>query len=160
MTYLLKSIISVLFILTTVSAQSVNKQMTKSSFKAVGAPNNPKVEIAWNRYYDWKEIGDICTRLSKNHPDLIKLSSIGRSVQGKDIYILTVTNFKKDKPENKPAMYIDGNIHSNEIQGSEVALYTAWYLAETYGKVQWITDLLDQKTFYIVPTINPDALQV
>ncbi|MBN1559597.1 peptidase M14, partial [candidate division KSB1 bacterium] len=42
-------------------------------------------------------------------------------------------------------------------QGSEVALYTAWYLAENYGRIEWITELLDSKTFYIVPTINPDA---
>ncbi len=58
---------------------------------------------------------------------------------------------------SKPAIYIDGNIHSNEIQGAEVSLYTAWYLAENYGQVDWITSLLDNKTFYIVPTINPDA---
>jgi hypothetical protein len=54
-------------------------------------------------------------------------------------------------------MYIDGNIHSNEIQGAEVALYTAWYLAENNQHVPWISDLLGHKTFYIVPTINPDA---
>ncbi len=54
-------------------------------------------------------------------------------------------------------MYIDGNIHSNEIQGAEVALYTAWFLAESYGSIDWITELLDTKTFYIVPSINPDA---
>jgi len=151
-------IISLVFLIClSVQAQSVKKQMTSSSFKAVGAPNNPKVEIAWNRYYDWKEIGDICQRLTKNFPDLVQFSSIGKSVQNRDMYLLTVTSFKSGKAENKPAMYIDGNIHSNEIQGSEVALYTAWFLAESYEKVQWITELLDQKTFYIVPTINPDA---
>ena len=138
-------------------AQSTNREMTKSSFKAIGAPNNPKVEIAWNRYYDWKEIGDICQRLTDAHPDLIQHSSIGKSVEKRAIHLLTVTNFKKGDANRKPAMYIDGNIHSNELQGAEVCLYTAWFLAENYGKVNWITGLLDNKTFYIVPTINPDA---
>jgi hypothetical protein len=138
-------------------AQTTNREMTKSSFKAIGAPNNPKVEIAWNRYYDWKEIGDICRRLTDAHPDLVLYSSIGKSFQDRAIHLLTVTNFKKGDANRKPAMYIDGNIHSNEIQGAEVSLYTAWFLAESYGKVQWITELLDNKTFYIVPTINPDA---
>ena len=78
-------------------------------------------------------------------------------MQGRDLYLLTVTNFKSGDPDRKPAMYIDGNIHSNEIQGAEVALYTAWYLAENYGHIDWITELLDRRTFYIVPTINPDA---
>jgi hypothetical protein len=54
-------------------------------------------------------------------------------------------------------MYIDGNIHSNEIQGSEFSLYTAWYLAEMADRVPAVDSLLDQYTLYIVPTINPDA---
>ncbi|WP_315814529.1 M14 family metallopeptidase [Paraflavitalea speifideaquila] len=54
-------------------------------------------------------------------------------------------------------MYIDGNIHSNEVQGSEFALYTAWYLTESFGDTKYIQELLADKTFYIVPTINPDA---
>jgi hypothetical protein len=135
----------------------VAQELTKSALKAMGAPNNPKVEIAWNRYYDHSGIGEICSKLAKAHPNLIQKSSIGTSVQGRELFLLTVTNFKKGDPENKPAMYIDGNIHSNEVQGSEVALYTAWYLAENYGAVEWITNLVDNKTFYIVPTINPDA---
>lgn len=131
--------------------------MTQSALKALGAPNHPKVEIAWNRYYDSKEIAQIGQRLAAAHPSLVRQGSIGKSVQGRELYVLTVSNFNKGDPDHKPAMYIDGNIHSNEIQGAEVALYTAWYLAENFGTVDWITELLDHKTFYIVPSINPDA---
>ncbi len=133
------------------------QELTASALKAMGAPNNPKVEVAWNRYYDNAGIGDICQRLADAYPNLVQKGAIGKSVQGRDIHLLTVTNFKKGDAARKPAMYIDGNIHSNEIQGSEVALYTAWYLAESYGRIDWITELLDHKTFYIVPSINPDA---
>ncbi len=91
------------------------------------------------------------------YPGLVKMESIGKSYQGRDIWALTITSFKNGRAESKPGFYIDGNIHSNEIQGSEVAMYTAWYLTENYGKVGFITDLLNDKVFYIVPTINPDA---
>jgi len=137
--------------------QRVEKEFTTSSFKALGAPNTPAVEIAWNRYYDWEEIGDICRRIARAYPDLARLSSIGESVQGKDIYLLTITNFDQGDSDRKPGMYIDGNIHSNELQGAEVSMYTAWFLTENYDEVDWIRDLLDHKVFYIVPTINPDA---
>lgn len=140
-----------------VDAQVVTEEFTSSALKAMGAPNDPQVEIAWNRYYDWQEIGEICQRLEKAFPELLDYGSIGRSVEGKTIHLLTVSNKKTGDPDGKPAMYIDGNIHSNEIQGAEVALYTAWYLVENYGRVDWITELVDTKTFYIVPTINPDA---
>jgi len=137
--------------------QSTKKDITISSLKAMGAANNPKVEVAWNRYYDWKEIGDICRRLQKMYPNLVKYGSIGKSVEGKEIHLLTVTNFEKGDADRKPGIYIDGNIHSNEIQGSEVALYTAWYLVENFSNITWIGELLNDRVFYIVPTINPDA---
>lgn len=146
-----------LILVNQVPAQSVTKDFITSSLKAMGAPNNPKVEIAWNRYYDWQEIGTICSRLAQAHPNLIHHGSIGKSVQNRELYLLTVTNFKKGDSDRKPAMYIDGNIHSNEIQGAEVALYTAWFLVESYGHIDWISELLDEKTCYIIPTINPDA---
>ena len=60
-------------------------------------------------------------------------------------------------PDYKPGYYIDGNIHSNEIQGAEMAMYSAWYLAEMYDENDFIHELLDDKVFYILPTINPDA---
>ncbi|MFH0991351.1 MAG: M14 family metallopeptidase [bacterium] len=135
----------------------VKKDVTESALKAMGAPNNPKVEVAWNRYYDTKQLYEIMKRIEKAYPKLAKVSSIGKSFQGKDMWMITVSNFEKGDVDKKPAMYIDGNIHSNEIQGSEVALYTAWYVTELYDKVEWIRNLLDEKTLYIVPTINPDA---
>jgi len=54
-------------------------------------------------------------------------------------------------------MYIDGNIHGNEVQGGEVVAYTAWYLCHQYGRLEKVTALLDDRVFYLVPTINPDA---
>jgi hypothetical protein len=126
-------------------------------FRAAGSPENPKVQIAWNRYYNHAGITEICKKLAGAHPDLIKVSSIGKSYQGREMWMLTVTDFKKGKPEEKPAFYMDGNIHSNEIQGTEMAMYTAWYLAESFTSVEFIKELLADKVFYIVPTINPDA---
>lgn len=132
-------------------------QDAASVFRASGSPENPKVPIAWNRYYTHEGITDLCKKISAAHPDLVKLSSIGKSYQGREMWLLTVTDFKKGKPEEKPAFYLDGNIHSNEIQGSEMALYTAWYLTESFKDIAFIQELLADRVFYIVPTINPDA---
>lgn len=126
-------------------------------FRAAGTPENPKVMVTWNRYYDYAGVTEIAKKLAAAHPNLVKLSSIGKSYEGKDLWLLTVTDFKSGKDTDKPAMYIDGNIHSNEIQGTEMALYTVWYLAEMHKDNAYIQELLKDKTFYIVPTINPDA---
>ncbi|WP_379086554.1 M14 family zinc carboxypeptidase [Pedobacter sp. UC225_65] len=133
-------------------------QQSANVLAAVGSPPNPKVTISWNRYNDYTAITDICKKLAAAHPTLVKLESMGKSFQGKDLWVMTITDTKIGTADKKPAMYIDGNIHSNEIQGSEFALYTAWYLVEMYAAGnKSIQSLLADKTFYIAPTINPDA---
>ena len=133
-------------------------QDSKNFLAAVGTPPNPKVQVSWNRYNDYTAITAICKKLAAAHPNLVKIESMGKSFQGKDLWVMTITDTKVGNADKKPAMYIDGNIHSNEIQGSEFALYTAWYLAEMYASGnKTIQSLLAEKTFYIAPTINPDA---
>ncbi|RYF97775.1 MAG: peptidase M14, partial [Chitinophagaceae bacterium] len=132
-------------------------QKADQIFKAAGSPANPKVAISWNKYYDHAGITEICKKIAAAHPDLVKLESIGKSFEGRDLWCLTITDSRKGKAELKPAMYIDGNIHSNEIQGAEFAMYTAWYLTESFADTKFIKELLADKTFYIVPSINPDG---
>tara|TARA_R110002072_G_scaffold151503_7_gene300960 strand:- start:2455 stop:4188 length:1734 start_codon:yes stop_codon:yes gene_type:complete len=126
-------------------------------FRAIGTPHEPKVEVSWNRYYTYDGVVDIMQKIVKAYPNLARLESIGKSYQGRDIWLLTISDFKTGDPDRKPAMYIDGNIHSNEIQGTEFSLYTAWYLTEMFDELDFINELLKDKTFYIAPTINPDA---
>lgn len=126
-------------------------------YGAAGTPGNPKVQASWNKYYTYKGVVDLCNNLAKAWPDLIKMETIGKSVQGRDIIVLTVSDRKAGDPDKKPAFWIDGNIHSIELQGTEMALYTAWYLCEMYNQNAFIKELLRDKTFYIAPTINPDA---
>lgn len=126
-------------------------------FRAIGTPHKPDVQVSWNRYYTYEGLVDIMQKIAKAHPNLARLESIGKSYEGRDIYLLTVSDFKTGDPDKKPAMYIDGNIHSNEIQGAEFSLYTAWYLTEMYEDLDFVKELLADKTFYINPTINPDA---
>ena len=126
-------------------------------FKAAGSPVNPKVVVSWNKYYDHAGITALFKRIAAAYPNLAKLESIGKSYQGKDIWCLVITDYTKGSPDDKPGMYIDGNIHSNEVQGSEFAMYTAWYLTESFNDTRFIRELLGDKVFYIVPTINPDA---
>jgi hypothetical protein len=135
---------------------SVSKAQEKF-FRAIGTPHEPKVEASWNRYNTYDGVVDIMEKIAKAYPKLARLESIGKSYEDRSIYMLTISDFNTGNPDEKPAMYIDGNIHSNEIQGAEFSLYTAWYLTEMFDDLEFINQLLKDKTFYIVPTINPDA---
>jgi hypothetical protein len=152
-TYLISIITSLLLILA-IPAQSQNEELFS---KAAGTPANPKVQLSWNKYYTNAGVTDICKKLAIAYPDLVTLESMGKSYQGREMFVMTISDKKSQNPSNKPGYWIDGNIHSSEMQGTEMALYTAWYLCEMYDQNAFIKQLLIDKVFYIAPTINPDG---
>lgn len=124
---------------------------------ALATPHvDSKHEIAWNRYYTPDEIESHMKALARAYPDIVKVRSIGKSGQGRDLLVATVTAPGSDH-KAKPAMWIDGSIHANELQASEVSLYSIWYLATYYGHNDRITEILDNYAFYIMPIVNPDS---
>lgn len=113
--------------------------------------------INWKRYYNHDELTEIYQKMVKRFPHLVKLVSTGKSRKGRDLWLLEITNFKTGSPESKPALYIDGAIHGNEVQGIICALYTAWYLLTRHGNDAYVTELMDTRSFYIKPAVNADA---
>lgn len=116
-----------------------------------------KIHLDFKHYYDYAELTQVLHDLASAYPQFTHLESMGKSLKGRDLWVLTVGNPKTGDLAKKPAMYIDGNTHGNEIQGGEVALYTIYYLLTRYGKDDYITKLLDTRMFYIAPSVNPDA---
>ncbi|MDZ4753648.1 MAG: M14 family metallopeptidase [Phycisphaerae bacterium] len=116
-----------------------------------------KVPIAFDRYYDHEELIALFHALAAAYPEFASMKQVSTSVRGEPIWVMTINNPRTGADTAKPAMWIDGNIHGNEIQAGEVVLYTAWYLLSAYGKVPALTDLLDHASFYLVPSMNPDG---
>jgi len=153
-----RKIVNCLLVLLTFSFVKISGQSYSDFyFQAVGTPMQPKVQVSWNRYYTNAGLEHIYRDIVRNWPQLARLESIGKSVGGLDIWVLTISDFSKGDPSRKPAIWVDGNIHGNEIQTSEMALYIAWYLTEMFPTNKFIQELLEQKTFYIAPSINPDG---
>ncbi len=116
-----------------------------------------EVSLSFDHFYDHAELTKALQALEKAYPQLATLQSIGKSFAGRDIWAIILNNPKTGPAERKPGYYIDGNIHGNEIQGTEVALYAAYYLLKNYGKTELATRLLDERSFYFIPTMNPDS---
>ena len=76
------------------------------------------VDIQFNRYYRYEELTRLLQDYVQRYPDLIHMESIGKSHEGRDIWLLTVTNFKTGQDHEKPAVWVDGNIHATELSGS------------------------------------------
>jgi len=117
------------------------------------------VDVRFDRFYKYDELTQILEAYAAGYPKLASLSSIGKSYEGRDLWCLTLTNEETGAPEDKPAMYIDGNIHAGEVTGSAVALYTIDYLLTNFGNDKNVDYLLNNRTFYILPRVNPDGAE-
>ena len=113
--------------------------------------------IAFNRFYDYDETTALLRKLAEAHADIMTLRSIGKSVEGRDLWVVTLTNPAAGPAERKAGMYIDANIHGNEVQGTEVCLYTISFLAENRSRIPKVRELVDRRVFYILPMVNPDG---
>lgn len=115
------------------------------------------VPLRFDYYYSYDMVIEALEKLHKAYPRLTKLDLVGKSEEGRSIFCMTVNNPKTGDENAKPGIYVDANIHGNEIQGAEVALYLLDYLLSKYGDNQEITRLVDKNCFYVVPVVNVDG---
>ena len=113
--------------------------------------------INWKQYYSYAEKTKIMQGLQKQYSQLADISSIGRSRMGREQWMLTITAKATGPADSKPAMWVDGAIHGNEINGITCSLYLAWYLLTRYDYDPYVKELVDRRTFYILPGLNVDA---
>jgi len=126
-------------------------------FPGLPAGRAPRVEIPWNRLQDSAGIYGHLDRLVAQYPEFLSYELIGHSSLGREMRVYTLNNPGTGAQRSKPAMWIDGNVHGNEVQGGEAVVYLAWYLLENYESNDRITELVDSSTFYMLPMVNPDG---
>jgi len=127
------------------------------AFMKAGYSQTKDIKLTFDYYHTYNEVVEILQKLEKAYPNLIKVVSIGKSFEGRDLIIAEVTNHLTGSGTEKPGFYIDGNIHAGEVTGAEISLHTIWCLVNRYGSDKVVTDLLDHIVYYILPKVNPDG---
>ncbi|MCC6731491.1 MAG: carboxypeptidase [Chthonomonadales bacterium] len=97
--------------------------------------------------------------LAARRPDLCQVESIGKSHEGRAIWCATVTNGATGPASEKPAFWVDGNIHATEVSASAACLYLLHTLLEGHGHDPQVTRCLDTRALYVVPRVNPDGAE-
>src|SRR5712692_9384651 len=116
-------------------------------------------DVRFDRFYRYDDLTRILSAFADEHPQLMRLESIGKSYEGRDIWLATLTNHSSGDAKEKPALWVDGNIHASEVSPSTACLYLLNKLVREYGTNADITRCLDTRAFYICPRINPDGAE-
>jgi hypothetical protein len=117
------------------------------------------VQIDFSRYHRYDELVVHLRELADGYPALARLYAIGKSYEGRDLWLMELTNHATGDHGDKPGYYIDGNMHAGEVTGAAAALYTIWYLLTNYGTDPEVTRLLDTTSFYVLPRVSPDGAE-
>lgn len=114
----------------------------------------------WRQYHTTAAATELLRAWNKAYPNLTRLYPIGETLRGTQLMMLEITNKQTGEPEEKPAYYYDGNIHSAELTGAEVSLHFAWHVLTNYDKNPRIKNLLDTRVLYVRPKFNPDGADI
>ena len=105
------------------------------------------------------EVSAALRSLASAHPQITKLIPIGKSQGGSEIVVLRIaaqTQGRTD-PDLRTAMFVAANIEGLHVIGTEAALALCEKLLSGYGTDKAVTALLDSRTIYVAPLLNPDG---
>jgi carboxypeptidase T len=132
--------------------QKTGKVVVSFEFSALDFPTKD------SKFHNFAELQDALKELSRNHSDIVTLGSIGKTLEGREIPLITI-----GKNQNDPsvaAVFFVGGHHAREHISVETPLKVAQTLAAQYkaGDAR-IQQLLNNRTVYIVPLLNVDGAE-
>jgi carboxypeptidase T len=113
-------------------------------------------------YHDYGELTSDLQAEAAAHPKFVKLFSIGKSYEGRDIWAVKISdNVRVD--ENEPEVLFEANHHAREHLAAEEGLHLVHLFADNYKATtalgQRVTKLVRSREIFIVPMMNPDGAE-
>lgn len=118
--------------------------------------HHKNAENEYAGYPSFEDITKYLKAMASKYPNITELKSIGKSVKGRDLWVLKISdNAKVDEVE--PEFKYISSMHGDEITGRELMQFLIKDLLEGYGKDKRITDLINNTEIFIMPSMNPDG---
>ena len=114
------------------------------------------LEAPDSSYKTPEKVTEIIQSWVRQYPTLAHLESLGKSLNGRDIWGVRITN-EATGPAKKPTVLFNAEHHAREVMTVEVVLDTGDYLLSNYGKDPKVTKWVDDSEIWLIPMVNPDG---
>jgi len=113
----------------------------------------------FSKYHNYAELTAMVQGLAKANPQIVKLDSLGKTLEKRDLWVLQIANPAGTPVAERPALLIAANFEADHLVGSELAVFIADYLVKNYATNPAVKQRLDTSVVYIMPRINPDGAE-
>ncbi|XP_074039541.1 carboxypeptidase D svr [Leptinotarsa decemlineata] len=111
------------------------------------------------RYINYDELTNLFKKLESEHPDLVKLITVGKSVKNRELWALEIHSNVPNRTVLTPMFKYVANMHGDEAVGRQLMIFLAEYLIHNYGKNERVTKLVDTTDIFLMPSMNPDGYE-
>ena len=139
------------------ACQIASAQMISPRPQLSPVPDGVEFDFERWPYPLYNEIVERLRVLASRYPNLTELHNIGQSSAGRDLWVIEITNKETGPGDDKPALWIDGNMHQGELTTRRIPHYFIERMLASYGNDPVTTDLLDTRTFYIMPILDVEG---
>lgn len=125
------------------------------------------MQKSYEHYFNNEDLLEFLKFHKQKFSQYFDYESIGKSSLGEDIWLITLTDKQVARADQKPAFWIEANIHASEVTGTQGALYFCERLLEAIEKENGnlkianqdfsISTILQKITYYILPRFTPDG---
>ena len=133
----------------------------KDNFKHKRSVNNrtecKSSEMKHYEHYD--ELTRILKCYHEKYPQITKVGSLGKSVQGRELWYMQITDNPEKIEDGEPMFKYVGNMHGDEVISRQVLIYLIQYLCDSYSTNSRVKELVDSTNIFIVPSMNPDGFE-
>ena len=105
-------------------------------------------------YHNAARLSAVLDSIARAKPALVKVSTLATSPGRRPVPLVRIGG-----ADDKPALLILAGAYGPQVSSSEVALRIIRDLARRHGGDSAVTALLASNTIYVIPRINPDAVE-
>ena len=111
------------------------------------------------KYYSHDELVNILQNFVQQYPSISRSYSIGKSVEGRDLLAVEISDNPGVHEELEPEFKYVGNMHGDEVVGRQMLLHLTEHLLTSYNKNLEITQLINSTRIHILSSLNPDGFE-
>lgn len=108
-------------------------------------------------YKNPEEIEEILSDFATRFPAITKKVSIGKSLEGRDIWAIKISDNAATDEVNEPSVLFNSMHHAREVMSPEASLDIIETLVTNYGQDGKITNWVDSAEIWVLPMLNVDG---